>query len=107
MESFWDFLNKISFINSKISSFEWRDEMFQMKLARTGRIRFERIVSILPEKMAIVNTLYQSVFRRSSTFALAIIAGAFGFERFFDPVCDTVFAYINRGVCITIVSVCS
>ncbi|ELU13713.1 hypothetical protein CAPTEDRAFT_150682 [Capitella teleta] len=47
--------------------------------------------------MSLVSVVYKSVFRRSSTFALAIVAGAFGFERIFDPTCDAVFAYINRG----------
>ncbi|CAN7987493.1 unnamed protein product [Ixodes pacificus] len=44
-----------------------------------------------------LTTLYHSVFRRSSTFALAVIGGAFLFERTADATADALFDYLNRG----------
>ena len=41
--------------------------------------------------------LYNAVFRRSSTFLLAIVAGAFVFERTADLATDTIFDRINAG----------
>jgi hypothetical protein len=43
-------------------------------------------------------TLYNFVFRRSSTTAIAIIGGAFVFERIFDPAMDNYFISRNKGV---------
>nr|ABI52730.1 mitochondrial ubiquinol cytochrome c reductase [Argas monolakensis] len=42
-------------------------------------------------------TLYNTVFRRSSTFALAIIGGSFFFERFCDATADAIFDNYNKG----------
>lgn len=49
-------------------------------------------------KMAFADKIYRSVFRRTSTFALACIAGAFVFERGFDLAAETMFDNMNRGV---------
>jgi len=48
--------------------------------------------------MSAINFLYTKVLRRTSTFALTIIAGVFVFERIFDQGADSLFEYINRGV---------
>ncbi len=49
-------------------------------------------------KMSIVTGLYQSVFKRTSTFTLSILVGAVLFERIFDRGADYMFESINRGV---------
>ena len=41
--------------------------------------------------------LYNSVFRRSSTYLLAVIAGAFIFERTKELVVDASFDNMNKG----------
>jgi hypothetical protein len=41
--------------------------------------------------------LYNSVFRRSSTFLFAVIAGAFIFERTKELIVDATFDNINKG----------
>ena len=48
--------------------------------------------------MSLVAKLYKSVFQRSSTYALAIITGAFFFERSFDLVADGIWNEMNKGV---------
>ncbi|KFM76998.1 Cytochrome b-c1 complex subunit 9, partial [Stegodyphus mimosarum] len=45
----------------------------------------------------IISRLYTSVFRRTSTFALTIIAGAFFFERAVDVGGDYIFDKVNEG----------
>ncbi|KAK7070780.1 Cytochrome b-c1 complex subunit 9 [Halocaridina rubra] len=45
----------------------------------------------------VIGKLYQNVFRRTSSFVLAAIFGAFMFERGFDMVSDGVFENINQG----------
>ncbi|XP_049838719.1 cytochrome b-c1 complex subunit 9 [Schistocerca gregaria] len=45
----------------------------------------------------ITTKLYQSVFRRTSTFALTIMLSAFVFERTFELGSAWTFDYINRG----------
>ncbi|ENN71559.1 hypothetical protein HUJ04_000852 [Dendroctonus ponderosae] len=47
--------------------------------------------------MSIGKTIYNSIFKRSSTFTLAFIASAFIFERTLDSACDTIFDNINKG----------
>ncbi|KAJ8982573.1 hypothetical protein NQ317_005044 [Molorchus minor] len=47
--------------------------------------------------MALSSTLYNSIFKRTSTFALACVACAFFFERTFDLGVDTLFNKINEG----------
>jgi len=47
--------------------------------------------------MGFVDTAYQKVFRRTSTFALACIGTAFLFERGFDLITDHIFESHNRG----------
>jgi len=37
------------------------------------------------------------VFKRTSTFAVAIIASAFFFERAFDVAADSIFESVNKG----------
>ena len=48
--------------------------------------------------MSFVNTFYRTTLRKTSTFALAILGGAFIFERGFDQGVDWLFGYLNRGV---------
>ncbi|XP_046739214.1 cytochrome b-c1 complex subunit 9 [Diprion similis] len=49
-------------------------------------------------KMAgFVSTVYNVICRRSSTFALAIVAGTYVFERSFDSVSNQIFDSYNRG----------
>lgn len=45
-----------------------------------------------------VSTLYHGLFKRTSTFALTIIVGAFFFERAVDVGCDYVYDKYNEGV---------
>ena len=47
--------------------------------------------------MSLVKLVYTTVFRRNSTFILAGVAGAFVFERIFDPTMDNLFASMNKG----------
>nr|AFM85899.1 cytochrome b-c1 complex subunit 9-like protein [Callorhinchus milii] len=47
--------------------------------------------------MAFARRVYNSLFRRTSTFALTIIVGAFVFERAFDQGGDALFEHLNRG----------
>ncbi len=48
--------------------------------------------------MSFVTTLYNNVLRRSSTYALAIVSGAFFFERAFDLATEHLYSEINKGV---------
>lgn len=48
--------------------------------------------------MSISNTIYNTLFKRSSTFALTCIVGAFIFERSFDLGAEIIFDKINEGV---------
>ncbi|XP_056289271.1 cytochrome b-c1 complex subunit 9 [Pseudoliparis swirei] len=47
--------------------------------------------------MALVKTVYNLLFRRTSTFAITIMVGAVLFERVFDQGGDALFEEINRG----------
>lgn len=49
--------------------------------------------------MSISNTIYNTLFKRTSTFALTCVIGAFIFERTFDMGGDYIFDKINEGVC--------
>lgn len=49
-------------------------------------------------KMALARSVYNLLFRRTSTFAITIMVGAVFFERMFDQGGDAVFDNINRGV---------
>ncbi|XP_077298511.1 ubiquinol-cytochrome C reductase complex subunit oxen [Arctopsyche grandis] len=44
-----------------------------------------------------IATLYRAVLRRTSTFALVAVGGAFIFERTFDLMADTLYENVNRG----------
>lgn len=48
--------------------------------------------------MALANTVYRLLFRRTSTFAVTIMVGAVVFERVFDQGGDALFESMNRGV---------
>ena len=48
--------------------------------------------------MSLVAKLYNNVLRRSSTYALAIVSGAFFFERAFDMATEHLYSEMNRGV---------
>lgn len=50
--------------------------------------------------MAVGRNVYNLLFRRTSTFAVTIFAGAFVFERAFDPFMDGIFERLNQGVSI-------
>lgn len=47
--------------------------------------------------MSLTQTVYNAVFKRTSSFALAVVVGAVFFERCFDQAGDGLFNYINRG----------
>ncbi|XP_069817559.1 cytochrome b-c1 complex subunit 9 [Dendropsophus ebraccatus] len=47
--------------------------------------------------MSLLNTVYRSVFRRTSTFTLSIVLGVVFFERAFDQGADALFEHLNRG----------
>ncbi|XP_068430224.1 cytochrome b-c1 complex subunit 9 [Clinocottus analis] len=47
--------------------------------------------------MALAKTVYNLLFRRTSTFAVTIMVGAIFFERVFDQAGDAVFDQLNRG----------
>lgn len=48
--------------------------------------------------MALSTFIYQTLFRRTSTFAVTIVVGAVIFERVFDQGGDAIFEQLNRGV---------
>ncbi|XP_018410999.1 PREDICTED: cytochrome b-c1 complex subunit 9 [Nanorana parkeri] len=48
--------------------------------------------------MSILNTVYRSLFRRTSTFTLSIVVGVVLFERAFDQGADALFEHLNQGV---------
>ncbi|CAB0005700.1 unnamed protein product [Nesidiocoris tenuis] len=47
--------------------------------------------------MGISNTVYNAIFKRTSTYTLAIVASALFFERTFDLATETIFEKINEG----------
>ncbi|KDR07324.1 Cytochrome b-c1 complex subunit 9 [Zootermopsis nevadensis] len=47
--------------------------------------------------VGIARKVYNSLFRRTSTFAATIMVGAFLFERTFDITSEYIFESINRG----------
>ena len=47
---------------------------------------------------ALLNSLYSMVFKRTSTFVVAVVGGAFVFERIFDQGADWIFETVNKGV---------
>ncbi|NP_001289407.1 cytochrome b-c1 complex subunit 9 [Danio rerio] len=47
--------------------------------------------------MALSKTVYNLLFRRSSTFAVTVVVGAVFFERLFDQGGNALFESINRG----------
>lgn len=49
--------------------------------------------------MALARSVYNLLFRRTSTFAITIMVGAVVFERGFDQAGEAIFDNINRGVC--------
>ena len=53
--------------------------------------------------MSFLAKIYSSVLRRSSTYALAIVSGAFFFERGFDLATERLYDEINKGVRIYVV----
>ena len=48
--------------------------------------------------MALAKSVYNLLFRRTSTFAITIMVGAVVFERMFDQGGDAIFEQLNRGV---------
>ena len=51
--------------------------------------------------MAFGRQIYNALFRRTSTFALTIVVGAFVFERVFDLTLDNYYERANQGVCMS------
>ncbi len=49
-------------------------------------------------KMAIGRTVYNALFRRTSTFILTMVVGAVFFERAFDVGADRLWERMNQGV---------
>ncbi|XP_063987986.1 cytochrome b-c1 complex subunit 9 [Diachasmimorpha longicaudata] len=47
--------------------------------------------------MSIQGLIYNTIFKRTSTFMLAIIGGSFLFERAIDVTSDTIFETYNKG----------
>jgi len=47
--------------------------------------------------MSILASIYQNVFKRSSTFVVAVAFGAIGFERGFDAFADYLWETKNKG----------
>ncbi|KAM8744461.1 cytochrome b-c1 complex subunit 9 [Acanthopagrus latus] len=47
--------------------------------------------------MALAKSVYNLLFRRTSTFAVTIMVGAVLFERLFDHGGETIFEQMNRG----------
>ncbi|XP_054005721.1 cytochrome b-c1 complex subunit 9 [Hylaeus anthracinus] len=43
------------------------------------------------------NTVYNFLFKRTSTFTLTILAGSFFFERTVDVLSDSLFESLNKG----------
>ena len=50
--------------------------------------------------MSLGRTVYNALFRRTSTFVVTIVAGGFLFERVFDEGMDNLWENMNRGVSI-------
>ncbi|XP_046385276.1 cytochrome b-c1 complex subunit 9 [Ischnura elegans] len=47
--------------------------------------------------MGLSTTVYNTLFKRSSTYAMTIILSAFFFERTFELASDQIFNSINKG----------
>jgi ubiquinol-cytochrome c reductase subunit 9 len=58
------------------------------------------------DNMAIIRTVYHTLLKRTSTFALTIVGGAFVFERIFDQGSDYLFEYLNQGVSLYLFAIC-
>lgn len=52
--------------------------------------------------MALTRSVYNLLFRRTSTFAVTIMVGAVFFERIFDQGGDAIFDQMNRGVSVSV-----
>lgn len=50
--------------------------------------------------MSLGRTVYNALFRRTSTFVVTIVVGGFLFERVFDEGMDNLWENMNRGVSI-------
>lgn len=48
--------------------------------------------------MALHTTLYNAIFKRTSTFAVVILGGGIFFERAYDQATVAIFENINKGV---------
>nr|XP_020474319.1 cytochrome b-c1 complex subunit 9 [Monopterus albus] len=47
--------------------------------------------------MALASSVYNLLFRRTSTFALTVMVGAVVFERMFDQGAEAIYDHVNRG----------
>lgn len=55
-------------------------------------------VAVASKKMALGRSLYNMVFRRTSTLFVTMIVGAVIFERMFEPNTDYLWERMNKGV---------
>ena len=52
--------------------------------------------------MSLAGTFYNITLKRTSTYVLAVMLGAFVFERAFDQGVDSLWGSMNRGVCVLV-----
>lgn len=83
------------------------DPCFFTTWALRSRLRFSYVISsnvlwvwrnLQHKKMALGRTIYNMVFRRTSTLFVSILVGAVIFERVFEPNTDILWERINKGV---------
>jgi len=55
------------------------------------------LIHFYKRKMGLLSTLYQGIFKKTSTFTLAVCVGAVGFERGFDALADYIWETNNKG----------
>ncbi|TRY74739.1 hypothetical protein TCAL_07035 [Tigriopus californicus] len=54
-------------------------------------------LSVCQSKMSLVTAAYNALGKRTSTFFLSVMVGAFVFERTFDGVADQIYLKHNQG----------
>lgn len=64
-------------------------------------VSFRSCALDLSTNMALAKSVYNLLFRRTSTFAITIMVGAVFFERLFDQGGDAIFEQMNRGVSVS------
>lgn len=84
--------------DSKLDSELFRTHSAQLLIHRSVLTDSFKLYNRLDLIMSFVNSIYNNVFRRTSTFALACLGGAFMFERGFDMLANNMFESMNQGV---------